>query len=793
MSVSELNSLTESSLRPINKLFDYIRNHDWKNFMDTLLSDDTIDVNVRDIYSNHLLSYAVRFNRLDIVSALLDKSAHYDIVDRMERSILYDAIELGFNSITIKLLEASEQNIGIMITDIRDLNGNIPLHYAIKFKRPEIVEMLIKFKSNPYTIDAEGYNSLHLAVRSGITEIVKSIADIMTNLDTKTTHGETALHIAINYQYNAIAEFLLREGASPNIVDSENEFSPLHYAVGWDNIKVVMLLLQKDADPNIQDIYGNTPLMYCIKEDYEKCFDYILAYFKSEKSAKSKSELSSRSKSKYKLNFNLWNIDGKTLLHEVLENYTNADKVNEKINYINQLINESGMSIQDNQGNTCMHYLIALNLWEKYTDILKTKKINIFAKNSNGDAVIDLVYTDDVHNKEKSRQYNKLLDIVTDSYINVLHRERKNWTNELDKICSRDLSELTDKEKQYITDSAKFNKNISNENVKTECFMLIRNKLKGDVKRYREGKLEYCQRSYPTENVKCVDVKEGLMLDVCTFTGSLLDVLIGLMYLLKKHSNACTTLGKNHTPNDDMCKFYKSMGLIMNGRCEFINFEIVWIDYKLYMIDDFSTLFSSCVNSKARFVIIPIGIEMKSGSHANYLIYDKTIKEIERFEPHGGTTPIGFNYNSSRLDDILEEYFKSIDKDIKYIRPQEYIPKIGFQLMDSQEEKQKRIGDPGGFCALWSIWYVDQRLTYTTFDRDELIKSLFENIKSQGISYRNLIRNYSRNIITERDKYLKMVDIDINDWLNDNYTYTQLDKFIAILTTELNTCCTIKK
>jgi len=770
---------------PINKLFEHIRNHEWTSFANVLSSDDTIDVNVRDIHANHLLSYAVRFNRLDIVTMLLDRGARYDIVDKMERSILYDAIELSFNTIIVKLLETSEQNIGIMITDIRDLNGNIPLHYAIKFKRSDIVALMIKFKSNPHTIDAEGYNSLHLAVRSGIIEIVQSVASIMSNLDTKTSHGETALHIAINYQYNSIAEFLLNEGASANIVDSDNEFSPLHYAVGWNNISIVNLLLNKNADPNIQDIYGNTPLMYCIKEDYEECFDYILSYSKNNKNNNGNNNNKNKNQT---LNFSLWNIEGKTLLHEALETYKDG-----RTTYIDQLITDSNLSIQDSKGNTCMHYLIALNIWEKYSDILKTKKINIFAKNSSGEAVIDMVYTDNSRDKERYRQYNKLLDIVTEAYINILNKEKKNWTGELNKICNRDLSELTDTEKKYITDSIKTNKSISDDDVKNECFMLIRNKLKGDVKYYREGKLEYCQRSYPTENVECVDVKEGLMLDVCTFTGSILDVLIGLMFLLKKHPNACTTLGKNHTPNDDMCNFYKSMGLIMNGRCEFINFEIVWIDYKLYMMDRFSTLFNSCINSKARFIIIPIGIEMKTGSHANYLIYDKNIKEIERFEPHGGTTPVGFNYNSHRLDDILEEYFKSIDKDIKYIRPQDYIPKIGFQLMDSQEEKQKRIGDPGGFCALWSIWYVDQRLTYTMYDRYELIKSLFENIKSQGISYRNLIRNYSRNIIAERDKYLKMIDIDINDWLNDNYTYTQLDKFIAILTSEISTCCIVKK
>lgn len=763
------NDTGADSQDPINILFEHIRNHEWTEFKDLLEQDDSIDINVRDNQSNYLLTYAVRFNKPDIVTLLLQKGAKYDIVDKMERSILHDAIESNFSEVIQIILEYSEKNIGIMVTDIRDLNGNIPLHYAIKFKNVTVVELLMKYKSNPYTTDMDGYNALHLAVRSGSLPVTNHIVKVMTNVDTKTAKGETSLHIAINYQYNSIAETLLAEGADPNVLDSENEFSPLHYAVGWNNLEIIESLMARGADPNIQDIYGNIALMYCIKEDYMECFDKIIKFY-------------SNPGSKYRINFNLWNISGKIILHEVLENYTETKK-----HYVDILIKDSGLSIQDSDGNTCLHYLVVLDLWEEYIDQIKTKKVNIFAKNSAGKAVIDLIYTDDKFDKPKINQYNKFLDMITEGYIQTLKREKKTWTNELDKICSRDLSELTDEEKKYIS-------SVNNvQEIDNGCSLLIRNKLVGDIKKYRDGKLAYCQRSYPSDKTQCIDVKEGMLLDVCTFTGSLLDVLIGLMFLIKKHGNACTTLGKNHTPNDELCTFYKSMGLIMNGRCEFINFEIVWIDYKLYMIDNFSDLFDACIKSKARFVIIPLGIEMRSGSHANYLIYDKHVKEIERFEPHGGTTPIGFNYNSQFLDEILSDYFKSIDKDIQYIRPNEYIPKIGFQLMDSQEERRKRIGDPGGFCALWSIWYVDQRLTYYTYDRKTIVNELFENIKAQGISYRNMIRNYSKQIIKQRDDLLKTIDIDINDWLNDNYTYTQLDKFIAQLTTEMNTCCVVKK
>ena len=266
--------------------------------------------------------------------------------------------------------------------------------------------------------------------------------------------------------------------------------------------------------------------------------------------------------------------------------------------------------------------------------------------------------------------------------------------------------------------------------------------------------------------------------------------LVGLMYLLKKHGDkVSTTLGKNYTQNEELCKLYKNMGMIMNKQCEFINFEMVWIDYKLYMTNNFSDLFNQCLKSKSQFIIIPLGIEMKNGSHANYLIYDKNIGEIERFEPHGGTMPYGFNYSSHLLDGILSDYFKSIKHDIVYVSPNEYIPRIGFQIMDALEDDKRKIGDPSGFCALWSIWYTDYRITYSNYSRDKLINALFKSIKNNNVSYRNMIRNYSAPIINERDELLKKVGLDINDWLNDNYTNNQLDKFISLLLQEINKCC----
>jgi hypothetical protein len=191
-------------------------------------------------------------------------------------------------------------------------------------------------------------------------------------------------------------------------------------------------------------------------------------------------------------------------------------------------------------------------------------------------------------------------------------------------------------------------------------------------------------------------------------------------------------------------------------------------------------------SSKIRFIIIPLGIELEEGSHANYLIFDKKTYELERFEPYGSSSPYKFNYNSKLLDSVLNFKFNEIDISIKYVSPDKYLPKIGFQYFDVYEAKTQKIGDPGGFCALWSIWYADMRLSYPDIDRVSLVNKLLKEIKRNNISFKDLIRNYSVNITNIRDTIFKKVGITINEWINDQISKNQFDLIIAEITSLLN-------
>ena len=60
----------------------------------------------------------------------------------------------------------------------------------------------------------------------------------------------------------------------------------------------------------------------------------------------------------------------------------------------------------------------------------------------------------------------------------------------------------------------------------------------------------------------------------------------------------------------------------------------------------------------------------------------------------------------------------------------------------------------------------------------KLVKKIIKSIRIQNISIKNMIRNYAVYIIKMRDEILSYANIDINNWLNDEYTNDDLDKII---------------
>lgn len=704
-------------------LFDLIKKHKWDDIID-IIKNKEFDPNIRDKQNNYLLTYLINFNKPDIIDLLIKKGARTTItIDDDNKNIIYNAIKFNYIEIIDILLKNDNLNIGPSIINCRDNNEHIPLHYAIILKNIEVIDKLIKAGSDVSVYNKNGNNSLHLAVFSKDEDICKRILKEKININFKNNNGQSALHLACSLSLLSIAELLLKHGININEQDYLHDFTVLHYSVNLDNIKITKLILNYNPNINIQDIYGNTPLHYSIINSNINNINLLIETMID------------------KINFNLWNISSKTPLHLIFEKKL-YDTINKKV------IEKSNLNIQDEYGNSCLHYICEYGLWTEYKDILKHKRLDIFVRNKNKVRPIDFINKNDI---------DKFIDIIAYSYINILRTKDAIWNNDWENICKKNVS----------INELKMEKDISEvKKSKDICKDLIVIRLK---KSYKNKQYEFSSFPIKKGSVCLKVLDQNKQVKLCTFTGTTFDILIGLIYLLEKYNTiACSTLTSNFMINNDLCNFYKTIGIITDMKCEFLNFEIVWTHKKLYTSTDFDSRFKKCTK---RFIIMPLGIEMKEGSHANYIIYDRKLNEIERFEPHGNKTPIGLNYDSNLLDLNLKTKFSSLDVK-KYISPKEYLPTISFQMFDVYESTAF-IGDPSGFCALWAIWYVDMRLKYPNIDRKKLVNKLIKEIKKQNILFRNLIRNYSNDLIIIRDNILASGNIDINDWLNNNYTDEQ--------------------
>jgi hypothetical protein len=286
---------------------------------------------------------------------------------------------------------------------------------------------------------------------------------------------------------------------------------------------------------------------------------------------------------------------------------------------------------------------------------------------------------------------------------------------------------------------------------------------------YPEKKKSYVIHGLNIENIK-----------FSTYTGSPLDIIMGLLYIKNKYDNIVTSVTNSFVKNESLEEYYKLNGIQKGKFGEFLNFEIIWSYQKLFYPSVIKNLITDFIKNKLkRFLVIPIGIELSEGAHANMLLYDKETNSMERFEPYGTDFPPGFNYNPINLDNTLKNLFNNYINDMKYFSPRDYETKIGLQLLDTMEySKEKNIGDPGGFCAAWSLWYIEMRITNINIERKDLIHKLINYIRSKRISFRSVIRSFTKNITDLRDTYLNKVDLDINLWLNDNFTINQWNKII---------------
>jgi len=134
----------------------------------------------------------------------------------------------------------------------------LPQFYALLCDAERIKELLEK-GTDPNIRDGDGNTPLHFAASRGCAEVARLLLGHGADPNAQAKDGETPLHLAAFWGRVDVVRFLLERGADLN-AKNEGGDTPLHYAAYEGHVDVVRLLLEHGADPSIRNRDGKTPL-----------------------------------------------------------------------------------------------------------------------------------------------------------------------------------------------------------------------------------------------------------------------------------------------------------------------------------------------------------------------------------------------------------------------------------------------------------------------------------------------------------------------------------------------------
>ncbi|KAF2893325.1 hypothetical protein ILUMI_12849 [Ignelater luminosus] len=372
--------------------------------------------NMKDANGYAPIHYAALYGKLEEIDLLLFKGANVNITGVYGELPLHCSIMGGSFGIFRRLLNKDNINAN-------DTSRNTPLHYAVMFKRLEMIDLLLLRgadvnvenlrKSTPLHLIAHGSNRkfpyfsacipehvigtedkvsemldlfiskgininiknvsgetpLHHSALCGNTEIVCKLISRGADVNAADKIGNTSLHWALHdYPYHMascldIINVLLSNSANANAQNSKREI-PLHIGIKVNDYDIVQKFISYNSDINAQNVVGNTPLHQAILGGDKLYYISILLLSNS-------------------ANVNAKNTNGETPLHFGIK-YGDSKMIRKLIAY------KADINAQDTEGNTPLHYAISEHKDLDIIDLLLSNGASVNIQNVQGEIPIYL-------------------------------------------------------------------------------------------------------------------------------------------------------------------------------------------------------------------------------------------------------------------------------------------------------------------------------------------------------------------------------------------------------------------
>ncbi len=124
-------------------------------------------------------------------------------------------------------------------------------------------------------IDPDGHTALMFAAFNGHSEILLDLLEAGAVVDQRDPMGRTALLYGSTGPFPEAVKILLDKGADPNVVDSDEHFTPLMHAAAEGNLEVVKILMSNGADQTLKDIDGDNAAYFAQQAGHTTVVEFL--------------------------------------------------------------------------------------------------------------------------------------------------------------------------------------------------------------------------------------------------------------------------------------------------------------------------------------------------------------------------------------------------------------------------------------------------------------------------------------------------------------------------------------
>ncbi|EKJ75841.1 hypothetical protein FPSE_04021 [Fusarium pseudograminearum CS3096] len=241
---------------------------------------------------NTLLGHAVGWASGEMVQLLLENGARIDEPNSFDEVPLASAVywgcfaatkailsyrdyreyyvdEPGKNPVDVAVEHGHYRCLKIVLDhgfspNIYTSGGDTALRCAAYYGRMDICKLLLQYGADPdLTPEGAVTTPLIQAVTRGDLDMVKLLVEYKVTIDKGETSvwSRTPMHVAVDSKKPAIVQYLLAQGADPNVRDSEG-VPPIASAVKAGDPDVVQWLVEKGAAMNLTNASNETTLLH---------------------------------------------------------------------------------------------------------------------------------------------------------------------------------------------------------------------------------------------------------------------------------------------------------------------------------------------------------------------------------------------------------------------------------------------------------------------------------------------------------------------------------------------------